>query len=464
MSDDSEERDVDVLILGCTGYAGQRMVEHLAALRAPPASAAASAAAAKTNDDDGPQWDWAGLTVGLAARSLNRLQRVLHSAAANGCGVEDRHVFAVDVQDARSLDDVTRRCKCVVNCVGPFYDFGEPVMASCVAQGADYVDLSGETAWIDAMHRKYHGPAEQAGVLLLSACGYDSVPADALALALVAEGVPAEQLGEGFHSVLQILNYMGQRKRFWGPFGGMGAGTFKTIVTGWHDRGRGIDVRCNEPDTDTLAAARSAAPASGRSSGLEMLDPAQRGRVAAFPGLGLYGVENELFSDGHVVRASQRLGAHPKPASLEVGNYFAAPYRVVAYVVALALWALPRLVRVGFVYRMLLRLMGSGDGPSAAQRGNARASFHARLRVYACERRDSEPRLATEVHGSLELECDPNDATAAFALRCAAALASPAMRGDMPRGGHLTTGAALGPALLTAIARQVGTLRLKLQQ
>ncbi len=51
-------------------------------------------------------------------------------------------------------------------------------MAACVASVCDYVDLCGEPEFIDRTELKYGAAACAAGVLIVHACAFDSVPAD----------------------------------------------------------------------------------------------------------------------------------------------------------------------------------------------------------------------------------------------------------------------------------------------
>lgn len=66
----------------------------------------------------------------------------------------------------------------LVNCCGPYHLYGEPVVKACVKEGCHYLDVSGEPLFMERMQQKYHEWACDKGVYVISACGYDSVPAD----------------------------------------------------------------------------------------------------------------------------------------------------------------------------------------------------------------------------------------------------------------------------------------------
>jgi len=55
-----------------------------------------------------------------------------------GAGVSARHV---DVSDSRSLDGALNNSDAVVNCVGPFFRFGVPVLCAAIRNRVDYLDI-----------------------------------------------------------------------------------------------------------------------------------------------------------------------------------------------------------------------------------------------------------------------------------------------------------------------------------
>ena len=48
------------------------------------------------------------------------------------------------------------RTKVVISTVGPYIQFGEPLVAACAEAGTDYVDLTGEPLFVDLMYVAYH--------------------------------------------------------------------------------------------------------------------------------------------------------------------------------------------------------------------------------------------------------------------------------------------------------------------
>ena len=66
--------------------------------------------------------------------------------------------------------------------MGPFLQYGEPLVAACAAAGTDYVDLTGEPEFVDLMYLRYHAAARESGARLVHSCGFDSIPYDLGAL------------------------------------------------------------------------------------------------------------------------------------------------------------------------------------------------------------------------------------------------------------------------------------------
>ncbi|NXT51030.1 SCPDL oxidoreductase, partial [Pluvianellus socialis] len=83
-----------------------------------------------------------------------------------------------DVGDAASLAAMAKQTRLVLNCVGPYRFFGEPVVEACVENGASCIDISGEPQFLEGMYLKYNDKAAEKGVYVVGSCGFDSIPAD----------------------------------------------------------------------------------------------------------------------------------------------------------------------------------------------------------------------------------------------------------------------------------------------
>jgi short subunit dehydrogenase-like uncharacterized protein len=164
------ERDLDVVVFGATGVTGRRVAGYLAERSA-------------TTD-----FSWAA-----AARDAAKLEREL---AADGVSAPESIV--AELGDRDSLVAMASRARVVLNLVGPYTRYGEPVIEACVAGGAHYVDLTGEIQFVRRMIDAYGERAAEAGVKIVQVCGFEALPPD-LSVLLAAEAARErweEQLAE----------------------------------------------------------------------------------------------------------------------------------------------------------------------------------------------------------------------------------------------------------------------------
>ncbi|NBC29929.1 MAG: oxidoreductase, partial [Spirochaetes bacterium] len=152
----SSTRPIDIALLGATGFAGGLVARHLAR---------------RCRDD--------GLRLALAGRNREGLARI---AAELGSELGDANWQAAtrvaDVTAPDSLHALAADSFVLCSTVGPYAMYGAPVVAACVAEGADYLDLTGEVHWMREMIDAYDQAARNAGVRIVHACGFDSVPSD----------------------------------------------------------------------------------------------------------------------------------------------------------------------------------------------------------------------------------------------------------------------------------------------
>jgi short subunit dehydrogenase-like uncharacterized protein len=157
-----QQRELDIVVLGATGFTGTLTAEYLAA-HGPAAT----------------RWAVAGRTRGKLEALRDRL------------GV-DVQILEADASDQASLRHLAEASRVVVTTVGPYLRYGEPVVAACAEAGTDYVDLTGEPEFVDRMYVRHHATAERTGARLVHACGFDSVPHDLGALFTVQQ-LPQER-------------------------------------------------------------------------------------------------------------------------------------------------------------------------------------------------------------------------------------------------------------------------------
>uniref|UniRef100_A0A3P8Y2I9 Saccharopine dehydrogenase-like oxidoreductase n=1 Tax=Esox lucius TaxID=8010 RepID=A0A3P8Y2I9_ESOLU len=154
-------RPYHIIVFGASGFTGQFVVEEVA-----------------RNAKEGPSGSmkWA-----LAGRSRHRLEGVLEQAADSLNKPELRievDIIVADVSDADSLAIMCQQGLVVLNCVGPYRFYGEPVVKACIENGAHCIDICGEPQFLEGMQLEYHSKAMVSGVYVIGSCGFDSIPAD----------------------------------------------------------------------------------------------------------------------------------------------------------------------------------------------------------------------------------------------------------------------------------------------
>lgn len=149
---------LSVVVFGATGITGRGVCVHLA----------------ERAGSNGFTWAAAGRDPGKIERVLGELDVVAPET------------IAADVADAASLEAMASRADVVLNMVGPYTLYGEPVIEACIAGGAHYMDLTGEIPFVRRMIELAGERAEQAGVKIVNTSGFEAMPPDLLVL-LAAE-------------------------------------------------------------------------------------------------------------------------------------------------------------------------------------------------------------------------------------------------------------------------------------
>ena len=188
-------RDYDIVLFGATGFTGTLTAEYLAA-----------------NAPEDCRW-------ALAGRSRAKLEAVRSRLAGTDPRLADLPLLLADVSDPGSLAAVASSARVVISTVGPYIEYGEPLVAACAGAGTDYVDLTGEPEFVDLMYVRYHRQAVGSGARIVHACGFDSIPHDLGARFTVLqlpEGVPlrvrgmlragGRLSGGTFHSALTAMS------------------------------------------------------------------------------------------------------------------------------------------------------------------------------------------------------------------------------------------------------------------
>ncbi|MEO6859191.1 MAG: saccharopine dehydrogenase NADP-binding domain-containing protein [Solirubrobacteraceae bacterium] len=371
-------REHEIVVYGASGFTGGLTAEYLAR--------------------NAPGLRWA-----LAGRNQEKLEAVRERVAAIDPDLATLPLIKADAGDPESLRAMADSTQVVITTVGPYLNYGEPLVAACAAAGTDYVDLTGEPEFVDRMWLGYHAEAQRTGARLVHSCGFDSIPHDLGALFTVLqlpEGVPLRV--EGF-------------VRAGGTFSG---GTFHSAVNAMGRLRQGRQAANERKRAEPRPAGRKVRGIAGPPRRVEAaggwvlpmptIDPQVVLRSAA--ALDRYGPD---FRYGHYL-AIKRL---PMAAGLIGG---------VGAVVALAQLPPTR--------QLLLKLKDPGEGPSVEQR--EKAWFKVRFLGEG-----GNSRVITEVAGG-----DPGyGETSKMLAETALSLA----RDDLPASaGQVTPAVAMGQALI----------------
>jgi len=175
------------LLYGANGYTGALIAERAAAEGMRP------------------------VLAGRNAREVGRLAERLRL---------EHRVF--DLSDPETVVRNLEGMALVLHTAGPFSATSRPMVDACIQAGAQYLDITGEIAVFEACKAR-DAEARRAGVVVLPGVGFDVVPTDGLARALV-EALPG--------AVRLELAFM--------ALGSMSRGTMKTMV---EHLGEGAQVR-----------------------------------------------------------------------------------------------------------------------------------------------------------------------------------------------------------------------------
>ena len=133
-----EERPLDVVLFGATGFTGKLVAEVLA----------------KRTGDEGVRW-------AIAGRSRERLEAVRHQLAAKDEALADLPIKVADGHD-----------------VGPYTTHGIELARACARHGTSYCDLTGETNFVRRVIDECHDEARRNRARIVHCAGFDSIPSD----------------------------------------------------------------------------------------------------------------------------------------------------------------------------------------------------------------------------------------------------------------------------------------------
>lgn len=312
----SSERPYELVLYGATGFTGGLIARYLAR---------------RLDERVGE----ARVRWALAGRNLSKLSKLRRELERDDARLAELGLIEADSADEDSLRAMARQARVVMTTVGPYARYGEPLVAACVAEGTDYLDLTGEPPWWHEMIERYHEEAARKQVMIIPCCGYDSIPYD-LGAMLVCEQLPRDQ-------PVRVDAYAYAK-------GGVSGGTWASAL--------GV--------MGSLRDNRAAAKGRGGSGSGESKAEG-KAKIHYEKRIGRWGVYAPMI-DAMVVRRSARLRPEAYPAQLSFSEYM-SPKRLVGVAGLLGfVGATAALAQFDTTRELLEGLRPSGSGPSAEQR------------------------------------------------------------------------------------------------
>jgi short subunit dehydrogenase-like uncharacterized protein len=363
-------RKYDVVIFGATGFTGALTAQYLAK-NAPT------------------ELKWA-----LAGRNREKLE-----AVRSKLGVEV-DVLLAEVDDAASLQKIAEAARIVVTTVGPYVRYGEPLVAACAEAGTDYLDLTGESEFVDRMYVAYNAKAVETGARIIHCCGFDSIPYD------LGVQYTVEQLPKNVPIKVDGMIRAGGK-----PSGG----TLHTAITAFSRGKQNLDAHRARRRAQPRPEGRSVKLVTGRIH-----------RSQGFWAVPLPTVDPQIVANSAVLLDDYG-------PDFRYSHYAAVKQLPVVAGSVVGVGLLAVAAQIPPARNAILSRIKTGEGPSEERR--AKSWFKARFIGEG-----GGKRVVTEVSGG-----DPGyDETAKMLSECALSLALD----PLPEtSGQVTTASAMGPAL-----------------
>ena len=302
-------RTFDITLYGATGFTGQLVAQYL------------SKKAAQKK-----------LKIAIAGRNADKLFALKNKLLALNPKLLDIGVVIASTAQQDSLEKMAGDTRVIINTVGPYYLHGEPLVKACINQRTHSVDLNGEPDYSQNIFKYYNFPAERSGTMIISSCGFDSVPADLGAF------YTAKLLGEGNNKTIRC--YVTVK-------GGISGGTWNSAMKIFDEVNEAF---LTEPPfkfgNGTIPGFHNQKDIKLWAVPLPVIDP-MIVRRSTFSRKDIYG---ENFSFGHFAGMKSSWIAGGFVAG--VGILYGAS-------------------RIDFIRKQLLKLIESGEGPSEKQRAKS---------------------------------------------------------------------------------------------
>ncbi|MDO8519479.1 MAG: saccharopine dehydrogenase NADP-binding domain-containing protein [Deltaproteobacteria bacterium] len=191
----------DITVYGATGFTGKQAAFRLSGL---------------TQALD--------LRLAVAGRSREKLSALVSQLPERSVPVE---ILVADSSDVAALYELTKKSGLVVNLAGPFAKYAPELVSLCVENNCDYVDITGEPAFVHRMIQAHHASAQKNKVRVVPFCGFDSIPSDLGCFFILQEWRRRfQETGEECEEIVSLFKLKG------GFNGGTVATAFEMIKNG----------------------------------------------------------------------------------------------------------------------------------------------------------------------------------------------------------------------------------------
>jgi short subunit dehydrogenase-like uncharacterized protein len=221
-----DDRALDVVLFGATGFTGSLVARYLA--------------------EHAPE----GARIGLAGRSEEKLASV--RSGLPGAAASQWPLIVADKSDGESMASLAAGTRAVLTTVGPFAQGGLALVEACAVAGTHYADLAGEILFMRDSIDRYDARARESGARIVHASGFDSIPFD-LGVLVLREQVRKDGAGELEDTTSMVT----------GAKGGLSGGTFASLL-GQLDEAKADSARARvAADPYALSPDRGAEPELG---------------------------------------------------------------------------------------------------------------------------------------------------------------------------------------------------------
>ncbi|XP_074593747.1 saccharopine dehydrogenase-like oxidoreductase [Brevipalpus obovatus] len=115
--------------------------------------------------------------IAVAGNVREDLVKIVRKTASEfNVNLDSVGIIFADCFNNQSLISMCQRSRLIINAVGPYDIYGEPVIRACLKTKTHMIDGTGEPQYAEGMMLKYHEEAKKLGIYFVSGCGWVSNP------------------------------------------------------------------------------------------------------------------------------------------------------------------------------------------------------------------------------------------------------------------------------------------------